>query len=266
MRTTISFISANYIGRAMDYRGPADWGPNDQATLRTMTPQVFETIARDVAAAGFESIDIWMSHCHWQHHAGSDYPETVRQICRQHGLQISSYAGGWGPTTRDEVAAVLQFMKRLGAPILAGGVFGVPAAGIMPVVEQVCAAEGLMYALENHPEKSPQEILAKIGNGIHPHCGVALDTGWCGTHAMDALDAVKRLRDKLLIVHLKDVKAAGGHETCALGEGIVPVEQVVRYLVQTRWDGTMCIEHEPYDRDPMPEAITSLRRLRAWLA
>ena len=49
----------------------------------------------------------------------------------------------------------------------------------------------------------------------------------------------------------KDVKAAGKHETCALGEGIVPVEKIVRFLVETGWEGTIGIEHEPYDRDPM---------------
>ena len=68
------------------------------------------------------------------------------------------------------------------------------------------------------------------------------------TQAMDALDAVKRLReaDKLFIVHLKDVVAVGAHDTCAIGEGIVPCERVVRYLVQSGWQGDVAIEHEPF--------------------
>jgi sugar phosphate isomerase/epimerase len=94
---------------------------------------------------------------------------------------------------------------------------------------------------------------------------VALDTGWCGTQGIDSVEAAKRLREKLFIVHLKDVKAAGAHDTCALGEGIVPIEKVVRYLVESRWEGTFCIEHEPYDHDPMADVKKSLERVKKWL-
>ena len=127
---------------------------------------------------------------------------------------------------------------------------------------------GVQWAFENHPQKSVEQILDRIGGDNHKqygNCGVALDTGWCGTQGLDALEAVKRLRDVLLLVHLKDVKAAGRHDTCALGEGIVPVEQVVRYLVQSGWQGDISIEHEPYDRDPMPEVRRSLERVREWI-
>ena len=123
----------------------------------------------------------------------------------------------------------------------------------------------MKWAFENHPQKTTEEMLARIGHGKYPHCGIGLDTGWCGTQGLDAVEAVKRLLPNLLIVHLKDVQARGAHDTCALGEGIVPVEQVVRYLVKSDWNGTLCIEHEPFDRDPMPEVQRSLQRLREWL-
>src|SRR5207248_11004005 len=118
----------------------------------------------------------------------------------------------------------------------------------------------------NHPEKSIDEILHKIGGGQFSRIGIALDTGWCGTQGIDAVEAAKRLREKLFIVHLKDVKVAGAHDTCALGEGIVAIEGVVRYLLKTGWDGTFCIEHEPYDHDPMPEVKRSFERIKKWLS
>src|SRR5207247_1086806 len=111
-----------------------------------------------------------------------------------------------------------------------------------------CEKFGLLWAYENHSEKTADEIISKIGGGNFPRVGIALDTGWCGTQGLDALEAAKHLREKLFIVHLKDVKSTGRHDTCALGEGIVPIEKVVRYLVQTNWQGTLAIEHEPYDR------------------
>ena len=46
----------------------------------------------------------------------------------------------------------------------------------------------------------------------------------------------------------------------------LPVEEIVRYLVESEGDGVICLEHEPLYSDPMPEVAESLQRLRAWLA
>jgi L-ribulose-5-phosphate 3-epimerase len=261
----ISFISANYVARALNYRGPDDWMAHDAATIKAASAEHFAGVVADVAAAGFENIDIWTAHCHWQHHAGGDYIEIVKGLCSNYDLGITSYAGGLHPSSAADLEAPFKFMKQLGAPIFAGGMWGADPAQMAPHIQKICERLNVRYALENHPEKSVEEILAKIGGGQHGRIGVALDTGWCGTQGMDALEAAKRLREKLFIVHLKDVKAAGAHDTCALGEGIVPIEKVVRYLVESRWEGTLCIEHEPYDHDPMPDIKRSLERVKGWL-
>jgi hypothetical protein len=39
----------------------------------------------------------------------------------------------------------------------------------------------------------------------------------------------------------------------------------VRYLVQSGWQGDIAIEHEPFDRDPMPEIARSYQRVKEWL-
>ena len=158
---------------------------------------------------------------------------------------------------------MFAFASQLGAPIFAGGIHG---AGADPaLINDIAQKHGVRWAFENHPEKSADEILARIGGGKFEHCGVAFDTGWSGTQGLDALETVKAIREKLFILHLKDVVASGGHDTCVPGDGVVNGEGVVRYLVETGWQGTICIEHEPYDRDPMPEVITGLQRLQQWL-
>lgn len=264
---TISFISANYVARALNYRGPADWMPNNDATIAAASAEHFLQVVQDVVAAGFEAIDIWTAHCHWQHHDREDYLEQVKGFCSQFDLTITSYAGGFAAKEGKDIDAPFRFMKQLGATLFAGGIHGPPPAELAPMVHEICNRYGSRWAFENHPEKTIDEIFAKIDGGKHDRVGVALDTGWCGTQGMDALEAIKRLREagKLFIVHLKDVTEAGKHDTCAIGEGIVPCERVVRYLVQSGWDGDIALEHEPYDRDPMPEIVRSLARVKEWL-
>lgn len=266
---TVSFISANYVARALNYPGGAtsDWGKFDRATRQAASADHFTQLALDVAQAGFDSIDIWDAHCDWRHAGREDDIEQVKGACSQFDLAITSYAGGLSAADVPNIEKLFKFMKQLGTTMYAGGIWGANLPDVWPTVDALCAKLNTRFAFENHPEKSVDEILAKIDDGKWKHVGVALDTGWCGTQGVDALDAAKALRDrdKLFIVHLKDVTAAGAHDTCTLGEGVVPVDKVVHHLTRSGWNGTFCIEHEPFDRDPMPEAIESLQRVKQWM-
>jgi sugar phosphate isomerase/epimerase len=264
---SISFISANFVGRALNYPGGhvGEWSKFDAATVAQSPQRDFPSIAAEVSAEGFRSIDLWTAHCHWQKH---DPPcaDHVRRICASNGLTVTSYVGGFQASAAPEVEALFRFMYRLGAPIFAGMNWGLPDDDRAGLIDEVASQFNVRWAHENHPEKTPDEILQRIAHGRYRSCGIALDTGWCATQGLDALEAVKAVREHLFIVHLKDIQAAGAHDTCALGEGIAPVERVVRFLVETNWQGTIGIEHEPFDRDPMPEVRTSLRRLKQWLS
>jgi sugar phosphate isomerase/epimerase len=263
----ISFITANYVARAMNYDGTTDWAAHDAATLRTIDGAGFGSICSEIADGGFDHIDIWTAHCNYEFHNDSDYLEVVKGLCSAYDFTISSYAGGLRPTTAADLDAPFRFMKQLGAQLFAGGIYGsLSAQDAMPHIQGICEKYNVRYAFENHYEKSVDEILAKAGPLSLDRCGVALDTGWCTSMGIDAVDAAKRLRDRLSIVHLKDVKAAGQpQQSCALGDGISPVEQVVSYLVKDGWDGCFSIEHAPFDRDPMPEVAKGLKRLKEWI-
>lgn len=266
---TPSFITANYVARALNYRGPADWMPNNDATIAAASAEHFLQIVQDVVAAGFESIDIWTAHCHWLHHDTEDYLEQIKGYCSQFDLTISSYAGGMdNVTTAADLDKPFRLMKQLGAPLFAGGIRGLPSPQMCALVNESLGRYGLKWGFENHPgEKSVAEILERIDGGRHDRIGAALDTGWCGTMGFDALEAVQRLceMNKLFIIHLKDVTEAGKHDTCTLGDGIVGIEKVVRYLKQSGWSGTLCIEHEPFDHDPTEEIVTSRLRVLDWI-
>lgn len=264
---TVSFITANYVARALGYSGDTDWMKHDAATVASASPEHFLAIVQDIIAAGFDAIDIWTAHCHWLRHDREDYLEQVKGFCSQFDLTITSYAGGFEAKNAQDIARPFKFMKQLGAPLFAGGIRGLPSPELCETVNETCHRYNVRWAYENHPEKSFGELLTKIDAGRHDRVGVALDTGWCGTQGMDALDATQRLIDqgKLFILHLKDVKAPGKHDTCTLGNGIVPCEKIVRELVRSNWSGNISIEHEPFDHDPTEEIKTSLARVREWL-
>jgi L-ribulose-5-phosphate 3-epimerase len=263
---TISFITANYVARARDYDGVENWGYHDWQTVRSASLSGWAEVIDDVKRAGFMAADLWMAHCHYQHHT-PQYRDAVLQMCQENNLKLTSYAGGLNLNAAADAERALTWVRSLGIDTFAGGLWGKLAEGdFAPAMNDLFAKYGVRWAYENHPEKSVEEILKKIGGGRHRNIGVALDTGWCGTQGMDALDALKRLREHVFLLHLKDVKAPGRHDTCTLGDGCVGVEAIVRYLKETKFDGTICIEHEPYDHDPTQDIIESVKRVEQWMA
>jgi sugar phosphate isomerase/epimerase len=67
-------------------------------------------------------------------------------------------------------------------------------------------------------------------------------------------------------VHLKDIRAAGAHDTCALGDGIVDIADCLAALQEIGYRGVISIEHEPEHYDPYPEVVLSRARVLELLA
>jgi len=267
MSNKISFISANFVARQLNYHMTEGWMQGDKATNDYFSPLEtfagrFEAMLAEVRAMGFEVIDIWLAHLHWRW-ATAEHIAIARELLARHKLKVASLAGGFG-AARDEFEAACKLAKAMDTQILGGSspfLFAERAAAVGILKEYE-----VKLALENHPaEKNAADMLAKIGDGGDGYIGTAVDTGWYGTHGYDAARAIRELGEHVLHLHLKDVLAPGGHVTCRYGLGCVPIEECVRALEEIGYTGYYGIEHEPEDYDPTEDCIANLRLLRRWL-
>jgi sugar phosphate isomerase/epimerase len=264
---TISFVTANYVARQMNYAMTSDWGPPSQATsdyfqpLETFAARFGELLA-DISALGFVGVDLWLAHLSpaW---ATPEHIAIARRLLAEHGLHLTSLAG-WFGMEREEFTAVCAIAAALSAPVLAGG--APILARERGFVVETLQRYGLKLALENHPEKHPAELLAQIGDGGGGSIGAAVDTGWFGTQGYPADQALRELRDQLFAVHLKDVLAPGAHHTCRYGLGVVPLRACVQVLREVGYSGVISVEHEPEQGDPTEDVRASYAMLREWLA
>ncbi len=270
-------MSANFVAREIGYHMPEGWGQGDAATQAWFSPlntfeERFGAMLKEVADLGFKAIDIWIGHLHWEWATPAHLDIAKGQLAK-YGLSPVSYAGGFGATEAELRAACLVCVK-LGIPVLGGGLPLLQTD--RKTVVAILREYGLIFGLENHPEKNPDEALAKLGQGDEDVIGIALDTGWFATRGYRALDALRELAPRLKIIHLKDVKAPRpektgfmfidlGHETCALGDGIVEAETIARELIKLDYRGDISIEHEPEEFDPSTDTKISLERLKGWL-
>lgn len=237
----IAFNTANLVARVTDWKFTlSDWGRQDRLTRERTDETAWGTICAEISAAGFRKIEVWAAHV--------DAPQmtdaraaTFRKVMADNGLTPIGFAG----PLNDETARVCQ---QLGITVANGGYWG----SDKPTVARLLKSTGIAFNYENHPEKSAAEILAQIeGLGAPDAAGVALDTGWLGTHHLDGAATVKALGKKIRHVHLKDVKSLGGHETVPLGTGVVNIPAVVAALKAVGFSGAYSWEDEPEDRNPM---------------
>lgn len=263
MSAVISFMSANLVARELGYR-MTGWEAGDRATRLAFRPietfeERFDEVLGIAQRLGFGAIDVWDAHLD-PGRASERHVAIAARLLERRGLRVASLAG-WFGDTRERFAAACRVAVVLGAPVLGGGT---------PLVEHdrdfvidELERNGLRLGLENHPE-TPAQMLARIGDG--GAIGTTVDTGWYGTQGVDAARAIEELAPHVVHVHLKNVQRAGlPHETCAYGDGVVPLRDCVSALRRIGYGGAISVEHEPAEHDPTAEIEAARELLEGWL-
>ncbi len=260
----ISFISANFVARELDYNMTEGWMQGDTATQEFFKPlKTFEArfiaMLAEIKSMGFNHLDLWGAHLHpnW---ATPEHLGIAKNALREQGLTVTSLAAWCGDL--EALEGFTRVANALDTTIIAGGapVLTQARAETLHILRQT----GVKIAIENHPEKNALEVLAQIGSD-HDFIGAAPDTGWWGTQNMDSPTALRELGQHILIVHFKDVKEAGTHQTCRFGDGIVNLKGSLEALQEIGYTGVLGIEHEPEEHNPRADIVYSKTLLETWL-
>jgi sugar phosphate isomerase/epimerase len=124
----------------------------------------------------------------------------------------------------------------------------------------LCKETGVRFNVENHPQKTADELMKIVGGG-NDWLGICIDMGWLGTQGVSGPDIIRACGWLVRHTHVKDVKAAGAHQTCLLGEGVAKVAECIATLKATGYTGWYSWEDEPEDRNPFDSAV----RNRQWI-
>ena len=238
MSVRIAFNTANLVAHYSGYRFKlAEWGKQHQLAAERTGVAEWTDICQKIRACGYDAIEVWsalVERCE----ADATLADAFVEVMRDHQLTPVALAG----TLNDKTATLC---RRLGIPLVAGGYWGSDKATAARVMRET----GILFNYENHPEPSVEAIRQQIDYGANGFA-IAIDTGWLGTQRVDAPAAVRELGRLIRHVHVKDVKAPGGHETVRLGTGCVDIPGVLRELKAIGYTGVLSWEDEPEDRNP----------------
>jgi L-ribulose-5-phosphate 3-epimerase len=219
------------------------------ATIEKTDAAEWQAICEEIAAAGFRAVEVWEAHASPERLTNRTLAMEWKKIMEGAGLKPVAYAGGLRPET-------LQICQWLEIPHVDGGLRGQTPEE----ATELCSAFEVGFNLENHPQKTTEEILEPIGGG-NEWLGACVDVGWLGTQGASGPQVISELGELVRHTHVKDVAAVGGHATCLLGEGVVDPEACIQALRGVGYTGWYSWEDEPEDRNPMESAV----RNRLWI-
>ena len=262
----ISFNCSNLVGAQCGYEPQSEWDSCVEAVNEYYRPLStfaarFEEMILGITALGFDALDLWMPgqlNFRW---ATDEHIRLARALLDKHHMTVTSLGGDFGET-KEEFVASCKLAVAVNTDLL---------SGVTPVlfsdrlfVVRTLQEYNLRFGIENHPERSPQEMLDQIGDGGEGTLGTTLDTGWYATRHYDVVRAIEELDRHIFLVHLKDVLDGEEHLNVGYGRGIVPMEQCVYALRRIGYKGDYCIENHPVDHDPTGEIREALVLMKKW--
>ncbi len=168
----------------------------------------------------------------------------------------------------DDIRSKFEYCKRAGIRTI---VAGDPTPETLPRIEKFVKQYDIRIAIHNHgPEDkiwhSPLDVL-KVVKTMDPRIGCCIDVGHTVRAGTNVVDAIQAAGPRLFNIHMKDLTDFHAKESqVAVGEGIMPVQQIFKALIAMRYQNFVDLEYEVHADDPMPGVISSFAYMRGVLA
>ena len=283
---------------------PLSWTNDVLEQLGDDTP--LEQCLAEAAAAGYVGVELGRKF--------PREPEVLGPILERHGLALASgwYSGFLAErdvaTEMQEVTAHANLLKTLGAKVMVYGECGamVPeapldvamstrrkltpaemqayAARLSDFATQLLATYGLRLAYHHHLMMVAETFdeICTLFDCTTPAVGLLLDTGHCAAAGFDYRELLKRYGNRIVHIHLKDVRADVMHavrsgdlsfNTGVLngmftvpGDGSVDYSGIADFVCNTGYAGWIVVEAEQDPTKAPPLAtVTRARRFIAGL-
>ncbi len=166
-----------------------------------------------------------------------------------------------------DIRSYFEYAKRAGMPLMVAA----PTARILPMLEKFVKEYDIKIAVHNHgPEDkffpSSRDALTIMKN-MDPRMGVCCDIGHESRAGKDIVETLEIAGPRLLDMHIKDLKVATGKDSqCDVGDGILPIVSIFKYLKKTKYAGGVMLEYEINGDNPVMGMAKSFSYMRGVLA
>jgi sugar phosphate isomerase/epimerase len=201
--------------------------------------------------------------------APDDALALVKDGVAKAGLRAVAFGvTGLGKNEADD-RKTFEFARKMGI----GTIVSEPDAASMDVIEKLVKEYDIRMAIHNHPRRAndagykfwnPDFVLSLV-DGRDKRIGSCSDTGHWVRSGIKPIDALRKLKGRVLEVHLKDLDefSPGGHDV-PFGTGISDIPAVLTELRRQKFDGNISIEYEYNMENSLPQIAQSIGFVRGW--
>jgi inosose dehydratase len=188
--------------------------------------------------------DVCLKSFHLPYEATDEQLRYTSEKLKARGINL--YGGGViYMKTEDEVNKMFKYAQAASLKMIVGA----PEHQLLPLIEKKVKETNIKLAIHNHgPEDkifpSPQSVYDKIKT-LDPRIGLCIDTGHTFRLNQDPATEIKKLKDRLFDLHIKDIdKQVADGKNVEIGRGKMDIPSIMRALKEIQYDGILGIEYE----------------------
>jgi inosose dehydratase len=218
-------------------------------------------------------------------------------ITKQVGLKYIAFKDFHLPLDSDpkQIKAVVEKVKNSGLTLYGGGVIymknvnqvhnafdyakaagmkviiGVPNHELLPLVNKKVQGYDIKVAIHNHGPTdevypTPASAYERIKD-LDKRIGLCIDIGHTMRANVDPAESAKKLADRLLDVHIKDVtQATERGRTIEIGRGVIDIPKFLSTLLEIKYSGIVSFEYEKDADKPLAGLAESVGYVKGVLA
>jgi len=176
----------------------------------------------------------------------ADVRKQVKAKLADRGIKMANFYANLG-NNEDQCRKVFDFAKEMGTETLVAE----PPAEAFDMIEKLCEEYKINLAVHNHPKSprskywKPENVLA-VCQGRSKRIGACCDTGHWVRSDLDPVQCIKKMKGRIIALHVKDVIERGkpSARDVPLGTGKAGYAAVLKELHGQGFKGVMSIEYE----------------------
>jgi len=220
-----------------------------------------------VASLGLEWIEAYpgqqLSADHpgvkFDHNLPKDLYQQVKDKLNDAGITLVNYGVVGLPNNEGRSRKVFDFAKEFGIETIVSE----PPPDAFDLIEKLCEEYKIKVAIHNHPKPSrywnPDTVL-EVCKGRSKWIGACADTGHWVRSGVNPVEALEKLKGRVISFHLKDLNEFGNHDAhdVVWGTGVSGIKAIIDQMNRRKFQGVFSVEYEYHWTTSVPEIRQSI--------
>jgi L-ribulose-5-phosphate 3-epimerase len=175
----------------------------------------------------------------------ADVKKELKTMLSDRGMFLSSIFANFSGKP-DQARRLFDFCQEMGT----GTIVAEPGADALDMIGKLCDEYRINVAFHNHargqsPYWQPEQVLAACQNRT-TRMGACADAGQWARSGLDPIESLRKVKDRLLAFHLKDIAKRNepGSRNTVFGEGEGDFANVLKELKRLGYRGLTTIDFE----------------------